>query len=148
MTDECVICLKHQERGPLTGQLVGRAEGFRIYHAQPDDQGFSPFGWLFIESERHVPYLTDLNEDEATAVGGLRTRLARALRDELDAEYVLTFVLGLGVAHFHEHLVPRMPGVPKDVPWHSSDETLRKADVTEVRELAERVRARLSLSLG
>lgn len=99
---------------------------------------------MFIESDRHVPYLADLDQAEAAELGRLRTSLARALREVVDAEFVLTFVLGLSVAHFHEHLVPRHGDAPKDVPWHQSDELLPRADERAVAALARR----LSLALG
>jgi len=101
---------------------------------------------VFIESERHVSYVWQLNEPEAAALGRLRTRLARALRDELGAEFVITLVLGLGVAHFHEHLLPRMPGTPMDVAWYDSDDALPRATAEEVRRLAESLRRALELS--
>lgn len=146
MSDECVICLKHEGRGPLTGEYIGRDHGFRVYHAKVDEHGLSPLGWLFIESERHAPYLADLTEEEASVLGRLRTRLAAALRDELGAEFVLTFVLGLGVAHFHEHLLPRMPGTDPQLPWHESDEALPKANPREVAALGDRIRRSAGLS--
>jgi diadenosine tetraphosphate (Ap4A) HIT family hydrolase len=145
MSDECVICLKHHGGGPLAGELIGRTGGFRIYHAMADDEGNARLGWLFIEIERHVPYLADLSDAEASTLGTLRTRLARALRHELGAEFVLSFVIGLGVAHFHEHVVPRMQGTSSDVAWYDSDEVLPQADATEVADLARRLRATLGL---
>lgn len=145
MTDECVICLKHRGEGSLTGQFIARAEGFLIYHARTDERGLSPLGWIFIESERHVPYLSDLTDEEAASLGRLRTRLARALRQELDVQVITTLVIGMGVAHFHEHLLPRMRGAAADLPWHQSDETLPKATAVEVAALAGRLRDALAL---
>ena len=145
MSDACVICQKHLGHGPLTGEFVGRSDGFRIYHAMTNEAGTAPLGWLFIESERHVPYLADLTEQEATALGRLRSRLAAAVRKVLGAEYVLTFVLGLGVAHFHEHVVPRMPGTPDDVAWYASTDALPKAGPRDVAELAQGLRSALGL---
>lgn len=145
MAGECDICLKHQGRGRLSEQLIGRPEGFWVYHPMADEEGMARLGWLFIESDRHVPYLADLNPDEAAALGVLRTRLADALREEVDAQLVLTFVIGMGIAHFHEHLLPRMPDTPKDVAWYDSEEALPKADARQVADLAERLRARVGL---
>ena len=145
MSDECVICLKHRGEGPLTGQFIARFDGFLVYHARTDDEGRSPLGYVFIESERHVPYVWDLTDEEAANLGRLRTRLARALRAALGAEFVITAVIGLGIAHFHEHLLPRMPGTPKELAWHDSDEALRKADADEVAGLAEQLRDALRM---
>lgn len=131
----------------LSGELIGRGDGFRIYHAMAKDDGLAPLGWLFIESERHVPYVADLSEEEAASLGVLRTRLANALREELGAEHVLTFVLGLGIAHFHEHLVPRLRDTSAKIPWHASAEALPKGGQSEIANLAGRLRARLGISI-
>ena len=142
-TRDCSICQKHRGVGPLTGQLVGRYDGFWIYHGPVDDDGHAPLGWLFIEAGRHVPYVWALSDQEAAKLGLLRTRLARAVRDILSAEYVLTFVIGLGVAHFHEHVVPRMPGTPADVPWFEGSQVLSKADANTVGVLVAQLREAL-----
>jgi ATP adenylyltransferase len=147
MAGECDICLRHRGRGPLSGQLIGRSDGFWVYHAMADKDGMARLGWLFIESDRHVPYLADLNADEAAALGVLRTRLANALRKEVNAELVLTFVIGMGIAHFHEHLVPRSAATPREVPWYESDEALPKAEPSRVAELAHRLRKALEFTV-
>jgi ATP adenylyltransferase len=146
VSDECVICLKHRGEGPLTGQFIARIDGFRVYHAKTDDEGLSPLGWVFIESERHVAYIWDLTDDEAASLGRLRTRLAGALRNELNAEVIITLVIGMGVAHFHEHLLPRLRDAPSELPWHQSDEALPKAGPDEVAALADRLRRSLAAS--
>jgi ATP adenylyltransferase len=145
VSDECVICQKHRGEGPLTGQLIARIGGFEIWSARTDDEGHAPLGYLFIESEQHVPYVTDLSDDDAAALGLLRTRLAAALRDVLGAEFVVTAVIGLNVAHFHEHLLPRMPGTPPSVAWHESDSALPWVAPEEIADLGARLRARLGL---
>src|SRR5207244_8991183 len=115
-------CAKHLCEAPLKSDLVGRYDGFWVYHGQPGADGRAALGHLVIESDRHAPYLADLWDDEAAALGPLRSHLARALRDELDVPFVFTAVIGRHIAHFHEHLLPRHPGVPEEVPWHQSDE--------------------------
>jgi diadenosine tetraphosphate (Ap4A) HIT family hydrolase len=116
---DCVICQKHLGEGPLKGELNGMAR----------------LGHLIIESDRHVPYLADLNEAESRELGPLRTRLAHALRAALDAEFVVATVIGLGVAHFHEHLSARPHREPVEVRWYDSDELLELGDDAAVRSL-------------
>ena len=79
--ETCEICRKHRGDGPLKGQLVARLEGFWVYHAPPGEDGLAPLGYLYVESDRHAPYLADLTAEEAAAVGRLRSQLAAALRE-------------------------------------------------------------------
>lgn len=144
MNGDCQICAKHRGEGPLQGELVAQLNGFWIYHAPPGEDGRAPLGYLFIESDRHAPYLDDLTDDESAALGRLRSRLARALRAELAPQHVFSAVIGRGMAHFHEHLTSRPPDTPADVPWHRSDEFAARADQQAVADLAERLRARLA----
>jgi len=120
----------------MKSELVGRYDGFWVYHCQPGADGLAALGHLVIESDRHVPYLADLSDAEAAALGPLRSHLARALRDELDVPFVFTAVIGRHIAHFHEHLLPRHPDVPEEVPWHQSDEAGPQADAAAIAELA------------
>jgi ATP adenylyltransferase len=136
---DCLICAKHRGEGSLKGQLVARTDGFWIYHAPADDDGWAPLGYLFIESDRHAPALADLTDDEAAALGRLRVRLALALRATLEADHVLSFVIGLRIPHFHEHLVTRHRGTPSDLSWDRSYEGAPKADDQEVAALCMRI---------
>jgi ATP adenylyltransferase len=126
--DECQICQKHRGEGPLKGVLIGRTDRFWIWHGPRNPEGMTRLGHVIIESDRHAPYLADLDEAEAAALGTLRTRLARALRSALSAEFVFAAVIGTGVAHFHEHLLARPSRAPVDVVWFESDELLELGD--------------------
>jgi ATP adenylyltransferase len=140
---DCAICAKHRGEGPMKSELVGRYDEFWVYHGQPGTDGRAALGHLVIESDRHAPYLADLTDSEAAALGRLRSRVARALQDELGVPFVFTAVIGRHIAHFHEHLLPRHPGVPSEVPWHQSDEAGPQADAQAVADLAQRLAARL-----
>ena len=142
--DDCPICAKHRGEGPLKGELVGRWDGFWVYHAPPGDDGTAALGYLFIETDRHAPHLEDLTDDEAADLGRLRSRLARALTRELDAENVFSAVIGRGVPHFHEHLFVRHRGTPTDVAWHESDEHAPRAGEARVAELARGIQRRVA----
>lgn len=144
MIDECLICGKHRGEGVLRGELVATLDGFWIYHAPAGEDGLASLGHLFIESDRHAPYVDDLTEAEAAALGRLRTRLVGALRAELDAEHVFAAVIGRGVAHVHEHVFVRHAGTAADVPWDQSDEAAPRADREVVADLARRLRDRLT----
>jgi len=141
--NDCQICAKHRGEGPLGGELVVQTDGFWVYHAPPGEDGRAPLGYLFIESDRHAPYVDDLTDEEASALGRLRTRLVSALRAEVSPEHVFAAVVGRGVAHFHEQLIPRYADTPQDVPWHRTDEFAPRASAEDVTDLVQRLATRL-----
>lgn len=143
MSQDCPICARHRDESALGGALVLRRDGFWVWHAQPDSSGTTALGHLIIESDRHAPYMADLSNEEAAALGPLRSRLAEALRAETGAELVLAAVIGMGAAHFHEHLFCRFQGTDRAVPWHESDEAAPRADGAAIADLAGRIRERL-----
>lgn len=109
---ECPICLKHRGIGALVGPVIYDDDLVSASH-----RPVGPAGYVFIESRRHAPYLDDLTEAEAAAVGRLRSGLARGMRAELDVDFVHTMVTGRGVAHFHEHVFVRHTGTPPEYEW-------------------------------
>lgn len=137
--DDCQICAKHRGEGPLGGELVGRWDGFSVYHAPPAADGTAALGYVFIETDRHAPHLEDLTDGEAAALGRLRSRLARALVRELDAENVFSAVIGRGVPHFHEHVFVRHRGTAAEVQWDASPDVAPRADPATVRDLASQL---------
>jgi diadenosine tetraphosphate (Ap4A) HIT family hydrolase len=100
-------------------------------------------GYLFVESRRHVPELGDLEPDEAAAAGRAAARWSRALQDVTGAEHVYAAVIGHGVAHFHLHLIPRLPGTPREY-WSTRVDEWPEAprgDEAAIGELLGRLRA-------
>jgi ATP adenylyltransferase len=110
--DDCPICRKHRGEGPLVGPVVHVDELVSVSH-----RATGALGYLFVESRRHVPYLDGLSDVEAEAFGRTTTRVARALRAELDVAYVHVFTTGHSIAHVHQHVVVRHAGAPSDLPW-------------------------------
>lgn len=142
--ETCDLCRKHRREGTQQGELIGIVDGFWVYHSPPDETGLASLGYLYLESDRHAPYLADLTDEEAAALGRLRARLAAALREAFDPEFVFAAVIGRGIAHFHEHLFVRHRGTAPDVPWDRSDEAAPRADQARVDELVRRLRAAVS----
>ena len=91
-------------------------------------------GHAFIETRRHVRGVEELTDAEAEAVGRLASRLARALKRELGSERVHTFVAGLRLHHFHQHVLARPPGAPEAQPWWSPWTDGPRGDVYELAE--------------
>jgi diadenosine tetraphosphate (Ap4A) HIT family hydrolase len=138
MTD-CPICAKHVGTGPLAGAEVWRDDLVVVGHALPER---AYLGNLYVETRRHAPYLDDLTDAEATAVGLTVRTAAAALRASLDLEHVFSAVVGRAIPHFHQHLIPRYRGTPDSLPWHASDEWegAPHGGWDEVRAMIERLR--------
>lgn len=145
MVDDCLICGKHRGEGPLVAPVIWSDDVIVVTHIPPvGDETTAFVGHLVIETRRHAPYLDDLNDEEAAAVGRAARTAARAIRVEFNAEYVFSGVIGLGVAHFHEHVWPRHPGTPERIEWHAVDEwdDAPRAAGAELEEICERLRPR------
>ena len=142
MDDDCPICAKHRGVGPLSGgPEIWRDDLVVVTHKPPTD-GPVLLGHLFVEPLRHAPYLADLTDVEAAAIGSAARRAAIALRSEVDAEFVFSAVIGRGVAHFHQHVFPRYQGTPDETPWHTSDAWpgAPRGDDDEIAALCDRLR--------
>ena len=148
MTD-CLVCRELSGEVALPGGFVYEDDRVVAFHVPPLPELGRPapyLGHVLVATRRHVAALADLTDDEASAVGRTAARLARALTEVAGAERVFSAVVGTGVPHFHQHLLPRYPETPPEIPWHSPDEWdgARRGDVGSITDLASRLRARLS----
>jgi diadenosine tetraphosphate (Ap4A) HIT family hydrolase len=117
---DCPICGKHRGEGPLVGPEVWADEHLLVSHRPAGEDGRTVLGYLFVETRRHAPYLADLTDVEAAAVGWAARRAAFGLRSELGAEFVFSAVVGTGVPHFHQHVFARHAGTPAEYGWMAS----------------------------
>ncbi|WP_238412988.1 HIT family protein [Saccharothrix deserti] len=97
--------------------MVWRNDLLVVSHRPVDDTGTGVPGHLFVETRRHVVSLDGLEPDEVGAVAEAAWRAGRALRAELDPQFVFSAVVGRAVAHFHQHVFVRHAGTPDDVGW-------------------------------
>ena len=132
----CPICRKHRGEGELLGPVLLEDE-LVVTSLRAD----GPPGYAFVETRRHVGGLEGLTPEEAAALGRTTSRLARALTAELAVERVHTFVAGLGVDHFHQHVYVRPAGTPPNAPWWPPTSVQPDLDADE---LAVRLRPHLS----
>ena len=145
---ECLICRELSGEVTLPGGFVYEDDRVAAFHVPPLPELGRPapyLGHLLVVTQRHVPTLAELSDEEAAAVGTAVARLASVLTDDGGAERVFSAVVGTGVAHFHQHLLPRYPETPADVPWHSPDEWdgARLGDADSIAELVAALRAAL-----
>jgi diadenosine tetraphosphate (Ap4A) HIT family hydrolase len=105
---ECLICDKHAAADP--GLEVHRNDLVYVGHLPALPQVY--LGHLFVEPLEHRPGLSDLDSDQAAAIGVGLHRASATLRAS-GMEHVYAFVFGDGVPHLHVHLIGRHPGAPE-----------------------------------
>ncbi|HEX3220193.1 MAG TPA: hypothetical protein VHU77_09255 [Candidatus Limnocylindria bacterium] len=108
MSDEakpaCMLCRVPEIDAQLDREEVWRDEHWRLSMARTG----STLGFGYLEPIRHVPYLADLDGEEATTFGPAIARASRVLREATGA-LVYAYVFGGGIAHVHVHLAPNAP---------------------------------------
>ncbi len=67
-------------------------------------------GFSYLEPKRHIPYVSDLDGEEARSFGEVLASVSKALRGETGAEVVYVYIFGDGVPHLHVHLAPHSQG--------------------------------------
>jgi diadenosine tetraphosphate (Ap4A) HIT family hydrolase len=142
---ECLICQQVTGEFEMPGGPLWEDGNVVAFHIPPTEGNPAPYlGHLLVLTRRHVDHLGDLTEFEAESVARASRTLAAALREE-GVERVHVAVIGLGMAHFHQHLYPRYPGMPPDVPWINVDELpdAPHGGPDEIRAFVERLRAHL-----
>lgn len=145
---DCLVCRELTGHLDVPGGFVYEDNVVAAFHIPPLPELGRPtpyLGHLLIVTRRHAAELSDLTDEESAAVGRAAAVLARVLKHVAGAERVYSAVVGTGVAHFHQHLLPRYPETPAEVPWHSPDDWAgaRRGDPDSIAGLAARLRAGL-----
>lgn len=122
MTEECFMCARLSDNGPL---FVADLPSSRVYFNE--DQFFP--GWVFVVLKRHAVELYDLDPGERAALIEDVTRVARALARVYRPVKMNYELLGNLVPHIHWHLVPRRADdpAPRRPVWTHAHETRRLA---------------------
>jgi diadenosine tetraphosphate (Ap4A) HIT family hydrolase len=102
---DCVICRGVDGDDELDRVEVWRDAGWRMTMARHG----ATFGFSFLEPIRHIPYLADLDGEEAASFGAVIARASATLREVTGAKLVYAYVFGGGVPHLHVHLAPTLP---------------------------------------
>lgn len=145
MSEGCLVCEEVSGEVDLPGGFLWQDGAVVAFHVPPIADNPTPYiGHCMVVTRRHVDHLGDLTEQEAASVARASRALAGALRAE-GVERVHLAVIGLGVDHFHQHLVPRYPGVPPGTSWMAVDELPDSphGGSTEIAEFVGRLRAHL-----
>jgi diadenosine tetraphosphate (Ap4A) HIT family hydrolase len=102
----CVLC-----RGPAGDPELGRVQVWedRLWRLTTVTQG-ELLGFSYLEPQRHIPHLTDLDGEEARTLGSVLAKATRSLQEATGAELVYVYVFGGGIPHLHLHLAPHREG--------------------------------------
>ena len=67
-------------------------------------------GFSHLEPKRHIPFLPDLDGEEAATLGPVLARCTAALKAATGADKVYVYVFGDRVPHLHLNLAPHVDG--------------------------------------
>ena len=67
-------------------------------------------GFSHLEPKRHIPFITDLDGDEAASLGTVLSRCTGAIKQGVNADKVYVYVFGDRVPHLHFNLAPHHDG--------------------------------------
>ena len=102
---DCALC--RREDGD---EELGRVEVWRDAHWRLSmSRRGSTLGFAYLEPNRHIPYLADLDGPEAATFGPAIARASAALREASGARLVYAYLFGGGIPHLHVHLAPNVP---------------------------------------
>lgn len=103
-------------------------------------------GFCYLEPKRHIPYITELDGDEAAEFGPIIARATRAIKSAAGAKLVYVYIYGGHIPHLHVHLAPHTGGdvFVDDVIRSDAkiDESVMKSE--EVLQLSNKIREGLA----
>jgi diadenosine tetraphosphate (Ap4A) HIT family hydrolase len=105
-TEECMLCRPEVADAYFTRARLWENEHWRLSAVL---QGPIP-GFAHLEPRRHIPFITDLDGDEAATLGPVLARAARVLRDAAGAHKTYVYVFGDRAPHLHFNLAPHRDG--------------------------------------
>ena len=103
---DCLLCDGERASGDLNRTVVWEDATWRLSMAR---RGYTT-GFAYLEPKRHVPYITDLDGEEAATFGPVIARVTSALKAAAGADLVYVYVFGGGIPHLHVHLGPHREG--------------------------------------
>jgi diadenosine tetraphosphate (Ap4A) HIT family hydrolase len=101
-------------------------------------------GFAYLEPQRHIPYITELDGPEAETLGSTLARVTAVIKQESGAEIVYVNVFGERVAHLHFNIAPHRPGDPLRGGPGMVHEDATSLPEAELRPVIKRVEARLA----
>ena len=143
----CFVCSKHLLGEEAQGGVIYQDHLLYAGHCHLLGQPDILLGWVVVEPRRHLAELGDLSFDEASSLGVLVARLARAVQQSEGAEHIYSYVGGdgLGAGHLHVHLIPRYRGSPPEYKGLRATEWsgAPRGGAVEMTAVAQRIRHQL-----
>jgi histidine triad (HIT) family protein len=136
MTEDCLFCGIVQ--GSVPSETIDSDERTVAFM---DIAPATP-GHALVVPRRHSADLLEIEANDLTATTLAAQRLARRMKDALDADGI-DLINACGAAawqtvfHFHIHVVPRYEDDPLKLPWIPEE-----GDKNEIAELAEKLRGK------
>lgn len=109
--DDCAVCRSLGAEATREADVVFENELWHVRHAPAP---FGVPGWMMLLSQRHVAGIAHFDDREAESFGSTLRHLQRVLETVSGALRVYTAAMGESSPHFHAHMVPRTPAMPKD----------------------------------
>jgi diadenosine tetraphosphate (Ap4A) HIT family hydrolase len=119
---ECQLCLGADGDADLHRVQVWEDELWRLTTSLAAEVA----GFSYLEPKRHIPFITDLDGEEARTFGEVLGRVTSALKAVTGAEVVYLYVFGMGIPHLHLHVAPHREG-------DALNDQMIKGDVVEQR---------------
>ena len=106
-SDPCLLCSPAQAALVFGRRTVWQDDLWRLSMIV---EGSPVIGFAHLETVRHVPYLTDLDGEEAATLGPTLAHVTSTLKLATGADLVYAYVFGERVAHLHFNLAPHRDG--------------------------------------
>lgn len=103
----CLLCDPPRAAAAFGRRTVWQS---RLWRLSLVEAGSPVLGFGHLETVRHMPYVTDLDGEEAATLGSTLARVTSALRKVTGADLVYVYVFGDRVAHLHFNLAPHRDG--------------------------------------
>lgn len=107
---DCAVC--RSLSGPERIEPLYEDDFWQVRH-NPAPYGVA--GWMQMVSKRHVRGPAHFSPAEALALGPALCRFERVLLEVTGAVCIYTAAMGESSPHFHAHMVPRYPSMPREV---------------------------------
>jgi len=99
---DCVLCAGKDMDEALLVTEVWSDEVWRLTTTTVGEIA----GYSYLSTRRHLPDISDLDEEERESLGEVVARTSSAIKRATGADHVYLYVLADGVDHLHLHLAP------------------------------------------